>query len=902
MQPRHLSRQDRDAFAAIYAFLSGRLTERATIDWALQLKEHDTLKRLALLELINSLDETKMGEPWRSAWCLIEESRNSPPVEPRQHRSLQGVQRRLKAGDRSGSLVSAIVDLVAPRLEVRPFAKLDLYFRQPPKRPKKARDLFAAGLISGDIVDPGALNLDVLDDLHFLRSVAHALDAAVLAGVDTARRIGWEGRRGLGQLSRVSYTHDDPDQFAQGIIEGLVPSVKLLHSVVSRLVDVDLAVAIEFVRRWLVTDSAIHLRLWASLSCNPRLTLAHEVGNALLALHDNSFWDISEYPEISELRARRFTELDAGQQAAIIARIRKRPPSKCLPNIGDASRTESARTRLSVRELRRIEIAGGSLPSSAKAWLEQTIEAFPQLRLMKDVNVEMRDPGGVHLVPPNPDSRYDLLQGLDRLRALETALSSARGGWDDDPAERAADWMNLPGRSIELIADLESVPEGDAPYPKILGWFGFSHSPFAVQGEDATKRDLPRECARVLSVLAKLPETALRQAIDGISSWLHRWQAHVAVLSDGLGIWLKVWPIAVDATNAGQPVAEEVDLNVTTKSSNNGDSNRLDTLNTPVGLLVSVFLAACPKVQGSDHPFAAVGSLRTMRDVIIAAPGQAAFIAQHRMIECLDYFLLADPDWTQEHLITSLNTDDTKGIALWHAIALRTRHSRVLKIIGSPMADRATDTRLDRKTRRSLAFSLVVESLHAFRESRDPAVPYARIQQMIRSLDDEVRAFAAAAIQRFVRDLSTANPHNPNPPSAEEFFQTAASPFLHKVWPQERSLATPGVSRALAPLPAEACGAFAQAVDAIERFLVPFECWSMVEYGLFGEENGKTKLSAVDNGEKASALLHLLDLTIGPEGSVVPEDIGDALEHIERVQPSLARDGAFRRLSAAARR
>jgi hypothetical protein len=902
LQPRHLSGQDREVFAAICAFLSGRLAETATIDWALQLGVDDTLKRMALLELANSPDATKMREPWRSAWRLIEESWNGPPVEPLQHRNLHEVQRRLKAGDRSGSLVSAIVDLVAPRLEVRPFGSLDLYFRQLPKRPRKAGDLFSVGLIGGEVVDPGTLQFDVLDDRYLLRSLARALDAAVLVGVDLAERIGWDGRRGLGQLDCVGYVQDESNQSAQGLVEGLAPSVKLLHSVVSRLVDVDVTIAIEFVRRWSVTNSAIHLRLWASLSCDSRLTPASEVGNALLALPHVPFWNISEYPEISELRAMRFTELEAGQQAALAARVRKRPPSKCLPRTGDASRRESTRTRWAARELRRIEVAGGSLPSSAKAWLEEKIDAFPQLRQMTDANVETRDTGGVRLVPPNPDSRYDLLQGPERLRALETALSSARSGWDDDPAERAEDWISLPGRAVELIADLESVPDGDAPYPKILGLVGFSHSPSAVQGEDATKRNIARECAHVLSLLAKLPEMVLRQAIDGISSWFYRWQVHVVVLPDGLDMWLKLWPIAVEATNTRQPVADEMDLNVTTKSSDTGNANRRDILNTPVGLLMGVFLVACPKIHGSERPFAVASSLRTMRDAIITAHGQAAFIAQHRMIECLDYFLRADPEWTQEHLITVLHTDDAKGIALWHAVALRPRHSRVLKIIGGPMADRVTNARLDRETRKGLVLSLVIECLNAFRESRAPEVQYARIQQMIRSLDDEVRAFAAEAIHRFVRDLSNPSPDNPNPPLAEKLFQTAASPFLQKVWPQERSLATPGVSRALAPLPAESCGAFVQAVDAIERFLVPFECWSMFEYGLWGEEDGKTKLSGIDDGEKASALLHLLDLTIGPEGSVVPEDIGDALDQIERAEPRLAEEGSFRRLSAAARR
>jgi hypothetical protein len=219
------------------------------------------------------------------------------------------------------------------------------------------------------------------------------------------------------------------------------------------------------------------------------------------------------------------------------------------------------------------------------------------------------------------------------------------------------------------------------------------------------------------------------------------------------------------------------------------------------------------------------------------------------------------------------------------------------------MAERATDRRLGRETRRSLVFSLIIECLHAFRGQREPAVPYARIQQMIRSLDDEVRAYGAEAVQRFVRDVSASREGGPAPPSPEQLFRSAAAPFLQLVWPQERSLATPGVSRALADLPATAQEAFAEAVDAIERFLVPFECWSIIDYGLYGEEDGKPKLSSIDNHAKAAAFLRLLDLTIGTaEGSVIPYDLADALDQVRRVAPHLVENQVFRRLATAARR
>jgi SIR2-like domain len=89
----------------------------------------------------------------------------------------------------------------------------------------------------------------------------------------------------------------------------------------------------------------------------------------------------------------------------------------------------------------------------------------------------------------------------------------------------------------------------------------------------------------------------------------------------------------------------------------------------------------------------------------------------------------------------------------------------------------------------------------------------------------------------------------------------------------------------------------------IQRFLVPFACWSMVNYGLYGEADGAKKLAQINDEEKAKALLRLLDLTVGSaEGATIPNDLADALEQIRSVAPDLVEDPTFRRLSAAARR
>lgn len=904
----NLNELDRAASRTIIAFLNGRLAERETVDWALRLKPNDTVKRLALLDVINSHDGHKIGEPWRTAWRLIEESWSNPRIENRASTGTYYAQHRLQSGDRSGSLVTAIVELVAPQLEVKSF--LSLQHRQSLKRPKKVEDLFSVGLTSGEIIDLNVLKLEDLTERSFLMSLALALDAAVVKGLDIARRFGWDDERQLWQLGQMNCVYyvppaeragdeHEPDEFHRGI----APSVKLLHAVVSRLIDIDVSIGVEFVRRWKLTNSPVYLRLWAALSRDSRVTPAGEVGDLLLLLDDRHFWNIDYYPEIAELRAKRFGELDSSQQAALMSRILKLPSRKLWLKISDADRVENARIYWAIREFKRIEVAGMSLPKREKAWLDSKINNYPDLVQMDRADGGFITSPKAYWVSPNPDSRYDLLVGEERLNALEAALSSARAGWNDDPAGRAADWIRHSGNAVQLIADLESVHDGGSAFTRVWERFGWAHTPEVGLGENAAQRDLTAESIRVLSLLAKLPEATFPQAIDGISNWLSRWPKWGVDQPDGLSVWIKLWSIAVDVTNAMQPVEEEIDLNTVARSSDDREPMDLDTLNTPVGKLVGVFLATCPNLQGNDRPFDVDSSPRTMRNMIISATGRASLIARHRMIESLPYFLHADPDWTKKHLIAPLIANNVEATALWRSIARRIQLFEVLKIIGIPMVERATDLRLGRETRRSLVFSLVIECLHAFREKRDPAVPYARIQQMIRSLDDEVRAYAAEAIQRFVCDNSTPNERVSEVQTPEDLFRLAAAPFLQQVWPQERSLAMPGVSRALADLPAATHDEFAEAVNAIERFLVPFECWSMIDYGLYGEEDGKPMLSRIDNQEKAAAFLRLLDLTIGTaEGSVIPYDLADALDQIRRAAPKLAETHVFRRLATAARR
>ena len=790
------------SFPAMIAFLKDRLDRSDTIEWALRLKPDRRIERMALVNFLNTPDGANLDEPWASAWRLIEESWSQVPVEEGPSTAIFNIRHRLCHGDRSGALVSAIVNLVVPCLSVTPLSANRWQFDAKPPRPEKIDHLLSARLTSGDLVDLDLLKLAQLTEIPFLVALANALEAAVIHGLDIVRRIDWDGESQfsrMGFLYRVSYAQlalgadgtDEPDACHRGI----APAVKLLHAVVARITELDSEAARPFVQRWRLWPSHIHLRLWAAAALNSLLVSAEDVGEFLMRLNDYQFWKLYEFPEVAKLRALRFTDLHRETQGVIAARLRKLPPRNHWPEEEDAAEIKSARLFWAVRELKRIEIAGGNLPLDTRSWLKGKIGEFDELSEMT-INDGFLGFLQIEANKTKIYDQYDTLQDSARLRTLEAVFSSDPDIGNGGPATHAYDWLQQPENATLVLGDLEAVEDGDDKFPCVWNQFGEVHRPGQPEKSGDPPRDPQEEAERVLRLLGKLSNKILKVAIEGISHWLKNWSSQVIASPLGLQVWLRIWPIAVDATNTGAQPEEDARLSVSPDFVDEGQNRMvLETLNNPTGRLVGVFLLAHTSLKNGEEPFVAGGDLGQMREAVIGATDESVSIARYRMIEYLPYFLSADCDWTKEHLIAPLFEDNDASLDLWPAIAPFTYSTEVLKIIGCAMADRAADTWLEREIRQRLVFRLVIESLQAFRETREPAVPNPRIQQMLRSLDDEVRAKAANAIQWFVREYSKKRTNNQSSPTAAALFQSAAKPFLEQVWPKERSLATPGVSR-----------------------------------------------------------------------------------------------------------
>jgi len=889
------TQQELDAVRALALFLHGRLNERATLDWALRTTLRDVVQRSAVLDILDTVDGKALPEPWQAAWRLVEEHWVEQELQAQAFYAYRD-RRRLAGGDRSGALIRSIVAQVMPRLNVS--------IRDVPpagrRKPKTAADLLRASVTSNRLNPVEVFELPQVSEPEFLEALARGVEGAVEHGIALACRLGWDGNArfwGLGELRYVAYRLKsdrdmrwDVDEFHRGI----APSVKLLHATVSRLAELDPPRAMRFVRSWRQRGSPVHLRLWASAALDARLASGEEIAHFFEAVGTTEFWTLQAFPEIAELRARRFSDMNPTVRVGIERRLVKGPPRSFWSGRTEAGRRVELQRYWALRELRRIQLGGGTLSSAADAWLHHGISDQPELTSMAEVLDGILTGGLIRRVP-RPDDQFDALQAESRLSALETALTSPPHSLDDDPSERATEWIQTGTNAASLLTDLEDLAEGELPYPHVLNRLGWTFS---------RTTDADSEALRMLALVDAAPVDTLAGAIQGVTHWFSCCAHRLSASSNVTQTWFKLWPLAVAATNSTAADPEDDDLGeVEIATSEDEEPRDVDTLNDPAGRLVEVFLRLRPAVSPHAPTFLPGSALYGMRERVTSATGKAGLIALHCLVEQLPYFLAADNAWAREHLINALRNKDDQALALWRAVARRAQSRGVLEIIGDEVAARVLDRRLGRERREILLSSLIIEALTALLDGRPAEVALEQIQQTIREVDDEIRSRSAQRLQQFLVDAATQTRRG-QALSAEVGFAQSIRPFLRRVWPPERSLVTQGVSAAFADIPSSAGELFAEAVAEIEPFLVPFECWSMHAYGFRGDTvEGVPQLDRVDSPAKANALLRLLDLTVGTSGdAIVPRDLGQALEHTSRLVPSATTTSAYRRLAALARR
>jgi hypothetical protein len=555
--------------------------------------------------------------------------------------------------------------------------------------------------------------------------------------------------------------------------------------------------------------------------------------------------------------------------------MRKLPVSLQPKRLTDEERQRYAKRR-TAEELLRITNAGGTLSDGATKWLN---EAQAELRINGDISVTEGFEHGVTVRSVAVPSGAEL-DGLSREALLERIASSPVDG--DELTDRAASAANYLGGHPETALILLDDAVGRANVTRLI-WRALAYNfrpEKHLEDKDAVQTVSSRiqpKAEELLTRIAKLDNEELADLAEPLSYWLDAWRYHLAKSPQYLPAWYALWPHAVAHVNA-EPVGD--------------DALRDRAFSSAVGRLISALLHAMPKRSEARTAFQHPPFAEIM-GALAQTGGEAGRHLRVSFVRYLRFLYDTAPAWTRSVLIDHLRRG--KDIELWTGLT-DVPQSPIVRVIGRSFVNVIVNGKLVDADRRRLTQIAILT--HLYQHLPKPwttALSPDLTRQMLRMGDDVVRAAAASAWKDFL-----ANDKLPFKPA--ERFKLFKATFI-ALWPQDRTLNSPIATEQLVRLPAASRTHFAEVAAIILPFIVPFDCWSLHNYGVIVSGDGTRSIHFVESPADAESFLEVLHRTVGEtDNARVPNSLERALDHIADRSPPLASDSRFKRLLTLSRR
>lgn len=885
-----MSATERNAFEIAVRFLEGGLTKPEVLLWASKLSDAQVAERQAIDTLLFRIKNLR--EPYVTAWDAVFEYWARPDGHSEHERHL------LKTANpesrRTSDEVRIIVEAVRPFLKVEdPKKYAAFYTSEKPPRRRGIRALLRLSISSGDILLPEQIGLQKIVDEVFLTELVKALDTALFGGLALMSRFpSTSGMAFSNYLVRRVYFvervletgEDEDDKDPDRFTNGLAPSSKLLHATLVRLAELKPELAKALAWSWQYHEISLYRRLWSAVARSDAIASNDEVFAFLNGLADKEFWDTHHHPEMAELRAVRWHGLQGAQQELLEKRLRKGPPVSEIPKRLTKPERKAYGLRRSLAELQRVIAAGGALSPATLAWMAQARE-----NLENPPNVESVTQG--FLSGPVAYSRqgstgagFDIVAPEKLSETLLVALNS-----DDPFDERAYEAARYIVGHPDLVEPLLVKAAERPEWPKAL-WSALGHY-FRPDDLNATLESLDEDskasllpaAENLVSMISRLDNDFAQEVIGPLTSFMDHWDRLLGQTESFREAIEKLWPLASTAVNAEgtqeptQPLQERAHV-------------------SPIGNLVSALFQALPRK--ANPPIFAVAPWKGVLEMLGRTEGEARLQMQYRLLEFVGRFYHAAPDWAKHNLILPLRDAKGDAVELWGGFSsTRNPQAQVFDILRPAMVEAAGNVAIPERTREELAALAVWSNLN----SKVPKFSVAAFgneatQQLLRVGSDAVRQSAARSLRDFLEYRAG---NNVTPEAAFFIFRDAFS----AIWPKEKTLNSSQVSDVFASIPAAAVGHFAEAADIVLPHLVPFDCWSLHDYGVYDRPSGDKSITNVESAADAKAFMAILDATIGEQdGAVIPRGLDKALTHILSKDKALERDRKFQRLLTLSRR
>ena len=639
-------------------------------------------------------------------------------------------------------------------------------------------------------------------------------------------------------------TYESDEHLLDPDVHGLVGPVLEMQRMMGRLAAIDSAAAHAEFLRWPIDDDGIfaRLRIWAA--GQPRVTSADEAATVLANLSDKAFWGSLHQRDLMMNLSIRWSDLSRSARLQLEHKLTSTGyPWK------NTSKNSEYNERALVERLRWLAAQGVEFSFDVDRKIADLAARLGgKLPDINDV-VEDNQPRVFSLDTKNDP---DALVSLPIAEILSTAAAAEgidyRAHVQHDPFSGLVEQRPIKALSALTYEARNGRIHEDA-------WGSFLRS-------EKRERDPTRLLHLICARLANMEARELAQVLYPVTDWIRRLSKRlVAELPDRFET---LWQKMVEAAAAlpapdGERYSER----------NWAD----DGLNRPVGKLTQVLLQD-PSLSGRHRNAGLDTGWKAKMETLLALPGdlrrQALVFAAFRFV----FFWLIDPKWTEATILPSMESEGADGDAFWDGFlwASKVPPPSLLQKMRKSIVRRVAEG----SRRKPITDSLADIVLYAWIEWSDRKRPPFTNAQFREIIVEGGPQFGTQVLWNLGRRLQR------NTVSREKVVL-----FFREVWPLQRVLKSPEISRALSHFLFESGNLFPEVASLIVGRLVP--CENFDAYAISSQKpNGVVETYP---RELIEVLLRLLPIDVNGW----PHSIGEILDRLARV-PEVSTDSRLIRL------
>lgn len=590
---------------------------------------------------------------------------------------------------------------------------------------------------------------------------------------------------------------------------------------------------------------------------------ADEAAWMLLGLCQEIFWCCEVRREILFLINDRWDGFSSAYRAALLDRILAGPD--LLDQFGAEIPTKCSQDELVCCYLQWLRLQGKELPQAAIDQLERKISGIP------DWNERRAE----HLTEYNSIQSFSIsvVEDPDSLIQLPVGMiaEQAKPKHQADPFARVD---NRPFNGLvkesprKALASLSyAARQGD--FPEVL-WRALLHNwPASAP---------PRLFNTLLERLGRLPKETIRDLGSPVGQWLEKWFC-VAFQENRIRAW-RIFDHLLEGILLVAPDEEKVGPQRCNKDKSSR-STYGRAINRPVGMVTQGVLHALGALK-LDHTQGIPEAFKARLEWLLSVPSENKKHALSIITFQLNWLYLIDPRWVKEQVTPAFELDHPDAPAAWNGYfsSARIAPKELFSII-KPL------------------FLLVLPYIYSWGWAEDMGrIAAQMVVELAISQDREDGGLTPREARRCIRMMTDSNRKDSIEhlgrigQRAEDSWPARVVPFIENVWPRDRVLKTPSLTKSWVSLLEKTDSEFMMVLGSVRKFLVPVKRESHWLYSFSRAARGDWPVTV----KYPEGVLILLDAVVPNLPEDVPYELSQVLDLIEESESKLAGDKRFLRL------